>query len=323
MNRRAWLAAVIVLAAVLTAPFAQSQSYPTRPIKLLVGFPPGGSTDLSARALADKLSQVLGQPVVVDNKPGASGNIAAEYVARAAPDGYILLLAATSFASAPTFTANLGWDPVQDFSPVGMVGAVPIMAVVNPAVPARTLQELIAYSKVNPGNLNVASPGAATLTRLSAEMFKQTAGLDWVTVHYKGGGPAMQDLLAGSVQVMFASISEVVPLVKSGRLRAIAVTTPKRSAVLPEVPTFAESGYPDFSVAAWQAVVGPAGMPKEVIERLNRDIVQVMSTPDMRQRFLAFGTDVTTSTPGELHRFLAAEVVKFAKIGETLGEKVK
>ena len=187
-------------------------------MKLLVGFPPGGSTDLAARALADKLSQALGQPVVVENKPGASGNIAAETVARSAPDGYALLMAATSFATAPAFFAKLGWDPVTDFSPVALVATVPIIAVVNPSLPVNTPQQLIDYSKANPGRLNLASPGATTLTRLSGEMFKQIAGLDWVTVHYRGGAPAVQDMLGGSGHVMFANISDVIGHVRAGDL---------------------------------------------------------------------------------------------------------
>ena len=221
------LFAVFLLVA---AAAAQAQNWPERPIKLLVGFPPGGSTDLAARALGERLSATLGQPIVVENKPGASGNIAAEQVARSAPDGYTLFMAATSFATAPAFFDKLPWDPVKDFAPISLVATVPIIAVVHPSVPAKTPKELIAYSKANPGKLNMASPGATTLTRLSGEMFKQVAGIDWVTVHYKGGAPAMQDLLGGTAQIMFANISDVISQVKAGKLTAIAVTTPKRLA---------------------------------------------------------------------------------------------
>jgi tripartite-type tricarboxylate transporter receptor subunit TctC len=312
---------LLFLALLLGVAVVQAQPYPSRPVRLVVGFPPGGSTDLAARALAEKLSQSLGQPVVVENKPGASGNIAAEQMARTAPDGYTLLLAATSFASAPAFSAKLGWDPVRDFTPIGLVGTVPIVAVTSAAVAARTPQELIAYSRANPGKMNLASPGAQTLTRLSGEMFKQAAGLDWVTVHYKGGALAMQDLLSGNVQVMFASISEVLGHMKAGRLHGIAVTTARRSALLPELPTFAESGYPTFTMAAWQAVVGPAGMQKETVELLNQHIVRVMSAPEMKERFLAMGTDAATSSPAELGKFIADEVAKIRRIAESVGEK--
>jgi tripartite-type tricarboxylate transporter receptor subunit TctC len=298
---------------------AQAQTWPDRPIKMLVGFPPGGSTDLAARALGERLSAALGQPIVVENKPGASGNIAAEQVARSAPDGYTLFMAATSFATSPAFFDKLPWDPAKDFAPISLVATVPIIAVVHPSVPAKTPKELIAFSKANPGKLNMASPGATTLTRLSGEMFKQVAGIDWVTVHYKGGAPAMQDLLGGTAQIMFANISDVITQVKAGKLQAIAVTTPKRSAVVPEVPTLAESGYPDFSFATWQAVVGPAGLPREVVQRLNAEIVKAMANPQMKERFLSFGTDAETSTPEALGTFLAQEVAKIKKIATSVG----
>jgi len=310
------LFAVFLLVA---AAAAQAQNWPERPIKLLVGFPPGGSTDLAARALGERLSATLGQPIVVENKPGASGNIAAEQVARSAPDGYTLFMAATSFATAPAFFDKLPWDPVKDFAPISLVATVPIIAVVHPSVPAKTPKELIAYSKANPGKLNMASPGATTLTRLSGEMFKQVAGIDWVTVHYKGGAPAMQDLLGGTAQIMFANISDVISQVKAGKLTAIAVTTPKRSAVVPDVPTLAESGYPDFSFATWQAVVGPAGLPREIVQRLNAEIVKAMAAQQMKERFLSFGTDAETSTPEALGALLAQEVAKIKKIATSVG----
>jgi tripartite-type tricarboxylate transporter receptor subunit TctC len=310
---------LVLLAAGLIASLGHAQTYPNRPIRLLVGFPPGGSTDLAARALGERLSSALGQSVIVENKPGASGNIAAEQVARAAPDGYTLFMAATSFATSPAFFDKLSWDPVKDFSPVSLVATVPIIAVTHPSVPARTVKELIAYSKANPGKLNMASPGATTLTRLSGEMFKQVAGVDWVTVHYKGGAPAMQDMLAGTAQVMFANISDVISQVKAGKLNAIAVTTPRRSAVVPEVPTLAESGFADFSFLTWQAVLGPAGLPRAVVQRLNAEILKAMATREMKDRFLSFGTDVETSTPEELGKFLAGEVTKIRKIARSVG----
>jgi tripartite-type tricarboxylate transporter receptor subunit TctC len=310
----------LVLLMTLVASAADAQ-YPNRPIRLLVGFPAGGSTDLAARALGERLTQTLGQAVVVENRAGASGNIAADHVAKSSPDGYTLLMAATSFATAPAFFKDLGWDPVKSFAPVSLVATVPIIAVTSPSVPARTAQELIAYSKANPGKLNLASPGATTLTRLSGEMFKQVAGLDWVTVHYKGGAPAVQDLLGGSAQVMFANISDVLGHVKAGRLNAIAVTTPKRSAIVPEVPTLAESGFPTFSFSTWQAVVGPAGLPREVVGKLNAEIAAAMALPEMKQRFLSFGTDAAVSSPPELGQMLAEETAKIAAIAKSVGAK--
>jgi tripartite-type tricarboxylate transporter receptor subunit TctC len=312
---------IVAFAAACLAQGAMAQAYPSKPVRMVVAFPPGGSTDLAARALSERLAEALGQPIVVENRPGASGNIGAEAVARAAPDGYTLLMAATSFATSPAFFPKLGWDPVKDFAPVSLVATVPIVVVVNPAVPAKNPQELIAYSKANPGKLNLASPGAATLTRLSGEMFKQAAGLDWVTVHYKGGPPAVTDLLAGQSHVMFANISDVISHVKAGKLRAVAVTTAKRSAVVPDLPTVAESALPGFDVSTWQAVVAPAGTPREVVQRLNAEIVKAMAAPEMKQRFLSFGTDAATGTPDELGRFLADEVAKIGKIAKDVGAK--
>ena len=191
------------------------------------------------------------------------------------------MMAATSFAAAPAFFDKLAWDPIKDFTPVGLVATVPIIVVVNPSVGVKTLADLVKYSKQHPGKLNMASPGPTTLVRLSGEQFKQAAKVDWLTVHYKGGAPAMQDMLAGTAQVMFANISDVIAQVQAGKLTALAVTTPKRSAIVPDVPTVVESGYPGFSFSTWQAVVGPAGMPADVVAKLNGEIRKIMSTPEM------------------------------------------
>ncbi len=315
-------AALAAALTILAAPLALAQHYPAKPIRMVVAFPPGGSTDLAARALGEKLAAALGQSVVVDNKPGASGNIGADFVAKSAPDGHTLLMAATSFATAPAFFQKLGWDPVKDFAPVSMVATVPIIVVVNPSLPVHNTRDLIAYSKANPGKLNLASPGAATLTRLSGEMFKQAAGVDWVTVHYKGGPPAVADLLGGQSHVMFANISDVITMVKAGRLRALAVTTARRSAVAPELPTLAESALPGFEASTWQAVFAPAGTPREIVQRLNAEIVKAMAIPEMKEKFLSFGTDAATGTPEELGRFLSSEVAKITKIARDVGAKV-
>ena len=231
-------------------------------------------------------------------------------------------MAATSFATALTFFPKLSWDPVKDFAPVSLVATVPIIIVVHPSVPAASPKELIAYSKANPGKLNMASPGAATLTRLAGEMFKQAAGVDWVTVHYKGGPPAVADLLGGQAQVMFANISDVISHVKAGKLRALALTTAKRSAIAPELPTLAESTLPGFEASTWQAVLAPAGTPREVVQRLNAEIAKAMAVQDMKDRFLAFGTDAATSTPEELGRFLSGEIAKIGRIARDVGAKI-
>lgn len=311
--------ALCAAAFTLAAPAVSAQGYPSRPIKMLVGFPPGGSTDQAARVLSARLSQSLGQPVVVENKVGASGNIASELLAQSAPDGYTLMMAATSFAAAPAFFDKLSWDPVKNFTAVGLVATVPILVVAHPGLGVRNVQELVAYSKANTGKVNLASPGPTTLVRLSAEQFKQDAKLDWTTVHYKGGAPAMQDMLAGTAQVMFANISDVIAQVKAGKLVPIAVTTKSRSAIVPEIPTLAESGYPDFVFATWQGVVGPAGMPADVVARLNSEIRRIMAEPEVRAQFLNMGTDAATSTPQEFGALVAQEVEKIKRVAKAVG----
>jgi tripartite-type tricarboxylate transporter receptor subunit TctC len=310
------------VATALTAQLAWAQAFPTKPIRMVVAFPAGGSTDLSARALGEKLATALGQPVIIDNKPGASGNIGADFVAKSAPDGHTLLMAATSFVTAPAFFPKLGWDPAKDFAPVSLVATVPIIVVVHPSLPVHNPRDLIAYSKANPGKLNLASPGAATLTRLSGEMFKQAAGVDWVTVHYKGGAPAVADLLGGQSHIMFANISDVITQVKAGRLRALAVTGARRSAIAPELPTLAESALPGFEISTWQAVVAPAGTPRDVIQRLNTEIVRAMALPEVKEKFLSFGTDAATSTPEALGQFIVSEVAKIGKIAKDSGARI-
>ncbi|MEO8925357.1 MAG: tripartite tricarboxylate transporter substrate binding protein [Caldimonas sp.] len=297
---------------------ATAQSYPNRPVKLIVGFPAGGSTDVAARVLADRLTQSLGQTFVVENRAGASGNIASETVARAAPDGYTLMMAATSFAAAPAFFDKLSWDPIKSFTAVSLVATVPILVVTTASLPVNSIKELVAYSKEHPGKLNMASPGATTLTRLAGEQFKQTAKLDWVTVNYKGGAPAMQDMLGGSAQVMFANISDVIAQVKAGKLKALAVTTSERSAILPEVPTLAESGYPSFAFATWQAVLGPAGIPRDVVEKLNAEIRKIVGAPEVKAQFLTLGTEASSSSPDALRDLVAEEVVKIKRVATSV-----
>jgi tripartite-type tricarboxylate transporter receptor subunit TctC len=319
MMIRNLVVACAVVAGWCAAPLAWSQTWPDRPIKMLVGFPPGGSTDLAARIVANKLSQALGQTVIVENRAGASGNIAADAVAQAAPDGYTLMMAATSFAAAPAFFDKLPWDPTRNFTPIAQVATVPILAVATPGVGIKSAAELVSYAKANPGKLNMASPGPTTLTRLSGEQFAQLAGVKWVTVHYKGGAPAMQDMLAGTAQIMFANISDVITQVKAGKLQAIAVASRNRSTMAPEIPTFHESGFPGFTFSTWQAVVGPANMPPQVVARLNAEIRKIVDDPDTKAQFLGFGTETATGTPQQLATLLAEEVDKIKRLAKAVG----
>lgn len=315
------MAASIVAAVSMTMPVA-AQGYPTRPIKLLVGFPPGGSTDLPARILANQLSQSLGQQVVVENRVGASGNIASAAVAQTAPDGYTLLMASSSFAAAPAFFDKLDWDPIKSFTPISQVSTVPLLAVTTPSLGIKTVQELVQYSKAHPGKLNMASPGPTTVTRLAGEQFKQLAGVDWLTVHYKGGPPAMQDMLSGIAQVMFANISDVSAQVKAGKLQPLAVTSKTRSAVAPDIPTFTEVGYPDAKLTTWQAVLGPAGMPAEIVERLNAEIRKALNLPQTKAQFLEMGIEVKASTSAELGSMLTGEVEMVKRLAKSVGAGV-
>jgi tripartite-type tricarboxylate transporter receptor subunit TctC len=257
--------------------------------------------------------------VVVENRAGASGNIAAAAVAQAAPDGYTLLMAASSFAAAPAFHDNLGWDPLKSFTPVAQVAVVPILAVTTPGLGVKNVQELVSVSKARPGALNMASPGPTTVTRLAGEQFKQLAGVDWVTVHYKGGAPAMQDMLGGTAQVMFANISDVIAQVKAGKLQPIAVTSRTRSAVAPDIPTFREAGYPESNLTTWQAVVGPAGLPPAIVSRLNSEIRKALNQPQTQAQFLGMGTEVSVGSADELGALLAEEVPTIKRLAKSVG----
>ena len=293
---------------------ASAQTYPSKPIRMIVPFPAGGSTDLAARALGQKLSEALGTPVLVDNRPGASGNIGIEAAARATPDGYTLLMAPAAFATNPGVFPSLPWDPIKDFAPISMVAMVPIVVVVYPGLPVNNVRELIAYAKNNPGKLNMASPGAATLARLSGEMFRTATGVDWVTVHYKGGLPAMTAMITGEAQVMFAGISDVFAQVKAGKLRALAVGTLKRSAVVPELPTLNESGLPGYDVSIWQGLVAPAGTSKEIIARLNQSVARILKLPEVQERLRAGGAEPAHSTPEGFAHAIAQDIATWSKV---------
>src|SRR3989441_3882669 len=281
----------VLLALCLVSSIAAAQS--DKPVRFVVGFTPGGPSDILARALAAKLADSLGQPVVVENRPGAGGNIAAEVVAKSAPDGATWLLGNNSIlATNAALYSRLGYDPVKDFAPVVLVGIQPNVLVVHPSVPAHSVAELIAYAKQHPGKLNYASTGVGVAAHLSGELFKAMAGVDIVHVPYKGAQPALTDVLAGQVQVMFATSTSVLPFIKAGRLRALAVTTAQRSPSMADLPTVAEAGVPGFESITWHGVVVPAQTPVAVIERLNRAINTVLAQKDFSERLGALGAEV-------------------------------
>ncbi len=300
---------------------ALAQTYPNRPIRMLVGYPPGGSVDASARILAERLGPLLGQTVLVENRAGATGNIAAEALTKAAPDGYTIYMGTTINAVSVSLFKNLPYDPVRDFAPVSKVVVSPSILVVHPSVPANNVRELVAYARANPGKLAYASTGAGSSPHLCAELFSSLAGIRMLHVPYKGGAPAMTDLLGGQVALSFSNPTSITPHMASGRIRALAVTTAKRYANLPALPTMIEEGYPDFDLSAWYGVIAPAGTPTEIINRLNIEIGKILRMADVQALLAAQGLEAQPSTPAELARELKDEIVKFAKLLNDAGVK--
>ena len=299
---------------------AGAQAYPTKPIRLMVPFPPGGSTDIIARIVAQKLSAQLGQNVVVENRGGAGGTIGTAVVAKAAPDGYMLTVGTTStHVVAPSVYAKLDYNPVKDFAPVGLMAVTPYLLVVNPAVPAKTVKELVELMRAQPGRLNYASAGVGSTTHLAMEMLKSASGTFALHIPYNGNGPAGAAVIAGQVEILFGSLPAVLPHAKSGRVRALAVGTLKRSPSLPEVPTVADAGYAGFDASLWLGIMAPAGTPAAVIERLNKELVAAVAAPDTRDLLDKNGAEVLTSTPAEMAAMVRDGVVKYAKIVKTAG----
>jgi tripartite-type tricarboxylate transporter receptor subunit TctC len=293
---------------------ALAQQYPNKPIKLVVPFPPAGATDVLGRAIAQKLSEGLGQPVVVENRPGAGSTIGTDLVAKAAPDGYTLLLASGSIAIAANLYNKLGFDVIKSFVPISMVGHVPHMLVVHPSVPANSVKELIALAKTRPGQLNAASQGNGTLSHLELEMFKIATGADIMHVPYKGSGQVMPDLLAGNVSVFFDSVPSSLPMVKKGMLKALAVVSTKRLPFSPDIPTFSEAGLTGFDVKNWFALLAPAGTPKEIVQLLNAQIAKAVTTPDMVERLAGQGVILEASSAEQLTAVMKGDLAKWAKV---------
>jgi tripartite-type tricarboxylate transporter receptor subunit TctC len=320
-RRRLLLAALVSSLAVL--PLAvQAQDYPARPIRLVVPFPPGGPTDVLARIVAIRLGERLGQPVVVDNKPGASGMIGADMVAKAAPDGYTLLANASIHVINPSLYPKTAYEAIADFAPVSNLADVPLVLAVHPKLAARSVKELVALAKSSKTSLAFASAGNATSQHLSGEAFKIVAGIDMLHVPYKGSAPALSDLIGGQVQLMFDSLPSSMPHLKAGTIRPLAVTTLKRSTALPDVPTVAESGYPGFGISTWYGVWAPAATPPAVVQRLSREIAAIVRLPEVREQFAGLGADPVGNTPAEFAEFTRAELTKWAGIVKRSGAKV-
>ena len=319
MIRRAFVVALL-LACALPGPGLAQAPWPTKPVRIVVAYPPGGSTDIAARLLAERLGKALGQQVIVDNRGGAGGTIGALSVVRADPDGYTLLLAASPEVSiAPTTMKSMSYDPVKDLQPITLVGQVPFFLVANPQFPPNTLGELIAYAKANPGKVNYSSYGNNTSNHLVGELFKATAGIDTVHVPYKGSGPSIIDLIAGQVQYTFDTPAATLNQVRAGKLKAIAVATPERLANAPGVPTMAESGLPGFIGGTWFGLLAPARTPKPIIDRLHAETAALLNGPELRRAFEERDIIPGGNTPEEFGRFIAAEVGKWKTLAARIG----
>jgi len=297
---------------------AHAQTYPARAIRLISPFPPGGGSDVPARIVGQRLSENVGQPVVIDNRPGAGGNLGAELVARSQPDGYTILLGNFSHAVSATLYKDLRYRLREDFAPVIYIGYTPLILIAHPSLPATSVRELVALAKAKPGQINYASSGSGTAPHLAGELFKRSTGVELVHVPYKGGAPALTDVMSGQVQLMFSTMP-ALPQVKAGKVKALAVTGATRSTALPAVPTVAEAGVPGYEASTWYGVLAPAGTPAPAVGRLNEEINRVVRAPDIRQRFADQGYETTGGTPGEFAAFIGVEVAKWGKVVREAG----
>lgn len=305
---------LVLLFALSPALCAAAQAYPSKPIRFIVPFAPGGTNDIVARIVGAQLGESWGQPVVVDNRGGAGGVIGTDLGAKAPPDGYTLLMANVNFATNPVLVKKLPYDTLKDFQPVSLLATSPSVLVVHPAFPANSVKELIAVARSKPGQLNYSSSGAGTTGHIAMELFKQMAKVDMVPVHYKGGGPALIDLVAGRVSPGFATILSVVPHLKAGRLRALAVSTPKRSSALPDTPTVAEAGLPGYEFTGWWGMVVPANTPRQIVSKLNSALGMLLAQPEVRGNLVKQGADPEHTTPEQFSAFIKSEIAKLGKV---------
>jgi len=299
------------------------RDYPTRPVRIIVPQSPGASTDLTARLVAQGLNEAFKQPVIVDNRPGSSGIAGTELVARAAPDGYTLMVVASSFSINPALGRKLPYDSIRDFTTVTQLSKFPNMLAAHPSAPVRTLQDVIALAKAKPGQLNYASAGVATGTHMTVELLKFMTGIDLLHVPYKGGGPAMTAAIGGQTQLVVGTSVGMLTHVRAGRLRAIAVTSPKRSAGAPDIPTFAESGVPGYEHEPWNGMFGPAGISKPVLARVNAEVARILHLPEVKNIFERDGADIVASTPEQFGIVLKAEIAKWTKVAKAAGIKAE
>ena len=312
-----------VLALVCSAPLASASDYPNKPITLIIGFAPGGPSDVMARLLTKKMEEILKQPVVIENRAGAGGGLAANAVVKAAPDGYTILLATgSSLAINVSLYKNLGYDPVKDFDPISLVGVQTNVLYTHPSVPAKTIKEFVAYAKANPGKLSFGSGGNGTPAHLAGELLKIKAGIQFTHIPFRGTGPTLQAVIGGHVPTAFNPPSPLLPHLQQGTIKAIAITTLKRTAALPDVPTIAESGYPGFDAATWHAIVAPPNLPKDVAATLHKAVSQTLDDPATRKALTDLGVDIVNSKPEELRDYIKSEIPKWAEVVKASGATV-
>jgi tripartite-type tricarboxylate transporter receptor subunit TctC len=317
------LPAVLVAAATMVPAVAIAQAYPTKPIRLVVPFPAGGSLDVVARAIGQKLTETWGQPVVIDNRPGAGGNIGADLVAKSAPDGYTILEGALStHAVNVSLYAKMPYDPVKDFVPITLVAVTPNVLVLNASSPINSVPELLAYARANPGKLSFGSGSNGSAGHLAGELFKTEAGVDMVHIPYKGGAPALQALLAGDTQLMFDNLANSAAQLKAGKLKALAVTTAKRSSLIPELPTLSETGLPGFDIYTWWGFMAPAGTSREIVAKWNAEVTRILRSPEMKAFFAQQGAEPAPDSPEQFAALIKGEITKYAKIVKQSGAKV-
>ena len=316
------LSGIVLVAVIAWAGPCSGQPYPSRPIRLVVPFGPGGTTDVIARVVAQKLAVSIG-PIVVENKPGAGGNIAYEYVANAAPNGYTLLAAHPALTINPSLYGSVGYNPLTSFAPVVLMAATPLLLAVHPSLPARNVRELIALAKKRPGELTFASAGNGSTSHLAGDMFRNMAGINVLHVPYKGAAPGMLDLVNGTMSLMINPLPEMLPFSQPGKIRALATTGKKRSPVVPDLPTIDEAGIPRYEILTWAGIVAPAGVPKEIIARLNKEIIPILQMPDVREQMMGLGYVILGSSPDEFAAYLKAETEKWAKVIKASGTKVE
>ena len=303
-----------LIAATVCVPAFAADNYPTKPIRIIVPFAPGGGTDVTARIVAQPLSEKLGQPVIIENRPGAGTMLGTELTLKSAPDGYTFLIASASHAINPSLYRKVNYDPIRDFAPITLAISFPFIIAVHPSVPVRNVKELIAHAKANPGRLTYASSGTGATNHLAGELFKSMAGIDLLHVPYKGGGPAMNDTIGGQVSMIFGTVLETMPQVRAGRLRGLAVSSGKRAAFAPDVPTAAEDGLPGYDVTGWYAFLAPAGIDRGVLAKLNQEITSALTAPDIREKLLALGAEPGPTTPQAAQAFIAAEVGRWGRL---------